>query len=296
MEIQWPLVLFTALAGAGAWLFAGVCVNEFAGKHKPAVVYASVTAIVLLAVGGICSATHLSHPERMLGALSHPTSGIFLEAVMIFIEIAIAAVFVVLTYRDAGAPARKVLAVGGVAIAFAFTYSCGESYMMSAQEMWDTALFPPACICSPMPAGFALWMLFASVCKREFSFGMLRGKKGEGADEGSAAVQPASEQVLKIAAVEIAVGSVLACATEVAYGVATGTALGDYASFFWALVIFCGTLVPLLLALAVLVRKPENATPYAATAFVAGLAGVIGFRCFQWMIGGTLMSLFGVVV
>ncbi|WP_270297928.1 DmsC/YnfH family molybdoenzyme membrane anchor subunit [Eggerthella sinensis] len=79
MTIQWSLVLFTVLAGCGAWLFACVAIDEFRGAAAKVRVPASVAAVVLLAVGGIASATHLSHVDRMMAALAHPAPGIFLE-------------------------------------------------------------------------------------------------------------------------------------------------------------------------------------------------------------------------
>ena len=72
MEIQWSLVSFTALAGAGAWLFFCVGVDAFVQRTNKAAFPASLLAVVLLALGGLCSVTHLSHPDRMLGALAHP--------------------------------------------------------------------------------------------------------------------------------------------------------------------------------------------------------------------------------
>ena len=59
MEIQWSLVLFTAISGAGAWLFAFLGVNEFMqkAKNEKGLLVGCVLAAVLLAVGGIASVT-----------------------------------------------------------------------------------------------------------------------------------------------------------------------------------------------------------------------------------------------
>ena len=83
MEIQWSLVLFTALSGAGAWLVACAGLDAFKGLAKKTVVPAVVTGIVLIIVGGIASATHLSHVDRIMAVLAHPAPGIFLEAVLL---------------------------------------------------------------------------------------------------------------------------------------------------------------------------------------------------------------------
>ena len=63
MEIQWSLVLFTALSGAGAWLVACAGIDAFRGLAKKAAFPAIVAGIALIVVGGIASATHLSHVE-----------------------------------------------------------------------------------------------------------------------------------------------------------------------------------------------------------------------------------------
>ena len=70
MEIQWSLVLFTALSGAGAWLVACAGLDAFKGLAKKTVVPAVVTGIVLIIVGGIASATHLSHVDRIMAVLA----------------------------------------------------------------------------------------------------------------------------------------------------------------------------------------------------------------------------------
>ena len=73
MTIQWSLVLFTALTGIGGWTFVCVTADEFLGRAKAAAFPAAVVAFALSAVGGLASVTHLSHPDRIMGALGHPT-------------------------------------------------------------------------------------------------------------------------------------------------------------------------------------------------------------------------------
>ena len=77
MEIQWSLVLFTALSGAGAWLVACAGLDAFKGLAKKTVVPAVVTGIVLIIVGGIASATHLLPRRSHHGRAGAPGSGHF---------------------------------------------------------------------------------------------------------------------------------------------------------------------------------------------------------------------------
>ena len=101
MDIQWSLVLFTAIASCGTWVSVGVAVDELRGLTQRTNLVASVLALVLAVVGGIASVTHLSHPDRIMAVLSHPTAGIFLEALLIGLFIAAAAVSRFPLQRDA---------------------------------------------------------------------------------------------------------------------------------------------------------------------------------------------------
>mgnify|MGYP002239265037 CR=1 FL=1 len=122
MDIQWSLVLFTAIASCGTWVSVGVAVDELRGLTQRTNLVASVLALVLAVVGGIASVTHLSHPDRIMAVLSHPTAGIFLEALLIGLFIAAVAVYVILLKRDASAGARKAVAVLAAVIAAPVTY------------------------------------------------------------------------------------------------------------------------------------------------------------------------------
>ena len=88
MDIQWSLVLFTAIASCGAWVSVGVAVDEMVGLSKSTNGLASIVAVALAVVGGLASVTHLSHPDRIMAVLGHPTPGIFLEALLIGLFIA----------------------------------------------------------------------------------------------------------------------------------------------------------------------------------------------------------------
>ena len=106
MEIQWSLVLFTALSGAGAWLVACAGLDAFKGLAKKTVVPAVVTGIVLIIVGGIASATHLSHVDRIMAVLAHPAPGIFLEAVLLGIDVVVAVASFSNPCNEAAPPSR----------------------------------------------------------------------------------------------------------------------------------------------------------------------------------------------
>ena len=208
MEIQWSLVLFTALSGAGAWLVACAGLDAFRGLARKTVVPAVICGIALIIVGGIASATHLSHVDRIMAVLAHPAPGIFLEALL---------------KREASAGALKVLGVVAVAMAAIFSYSCGSSYMMSSQLAWNTVALPLGYLGGAMASGTALWYVLCAVRREE-------------------------AQALSFAALETLVGSVAALVTALIYGAASGVMGGDASVLFWLGVVICGGVAPLACA------------------------------------------------
>ena len=144
MEIQWALVLFTVVSGAGAWLFAFSMLGSLLKKDAAPGKMETITAFVLVAVGGCMSVMHLSHVDRILEALNHPTSGIFIEAAMIGVLCVILAVYFVLLARNSSEKARTAVGVLGLLVGMVFTYACGSSYLMEARPAWQTVTLPLA--------------------------------------------------------------------------------------------------------------------------------------------------------
>ncbi len=142
MEIQWALVLFTVISGAGAWLFACSMLGHLLKKAPETSKMETVVAFVLLAVGGCMSVLHLSHVDRILEALNHPTSGIFIEAAMIGVLCLILAVYFIMLMRGTSEKARTVVGILGMLLGVVFTYACGSSYMMEGRPAWETIALP----------------------------------------------------------------------------------------------------------------------------------------------------------
>lgn len=159
MEIQWSLVLFTALTGMGGCMFACVAADEFLGRAKAAAFPAAVAALVVAVVGGLASVTHLSHPGRIMGALSHPTSGIFTEALLVGCLCVCVAVYLVLVKRGAGASARKAIAVIGAVFGVLLSFMAGESYLMEARPNWCSQLLPLGYLLTAVPEGIAAYLV-----------------------------------------------------------------------------------------------------------------------------------------
>lgn len=269
MDIQWSLVLFTAIASCGAWVSVGVAVDEVRGGTKNTNFPASIVALVLAVVGGIASVTHLSHPDRIMAVLGHPTPGIFLEALLIGLFILCVAVYLVLLKRQAGAGARKAVAVLAAVIGVVFSFASGYSYMMEARATWNTIALPLGYMGFGASSGLALYLLLAAVKKE-------------------------SDAAVKLAGAETVVGGVLALVCGLAFGFISGAATGDAAAVFWVAVV-CGGVVPVVCGW--LGRgKPASALTLAGIAFAGGIVGSIAFRAVMWMVGTALANYFGIAL
>lgn len=269
MDVQWSLVLFTAIASCGAWVSVGVAVDELRGLTKNTNLLASIVALVLAVVGGIASVTHLSHPDRIMAVLGHPTPGIFLEALLIGLFIAAVAVYVILLKRGVGAGARKAVAVVAAIIGIVFSFASGYSYMMEARTTWNTIALPLGYLGFGAASGLALYLLLAAL-------------KKESAD------------AIKLAGVETAIGGILAVLSGLAFGFASGAAMGSAAAIFWVAIV-CGGLAPLVCG--VLARsKPASGATLAAVAFAGGIIGSIAFRAVMWMVGTAVANYFGIIL
>ena len=166
MTIQWSLVLFTVLSGCGAGLFACTALDEFRGGAASKVrLPACAVAVALLVVGGIASATHLSHVDRMMAVLAHPTAGIFLEALLLGLLAVCIAVYALLVKREASSGARKALAATGIVLAVAFAFACGVSYMMTSRPVWNTVALPLAYLGTALATGAALYLVMCAALK-----------------------------------------------------------------------------------------------------------------------------------
>lgn len=167
MSVQWSLVLFTVFTGAGGWMAACLAFDAFSKRHEKTVLTASVVALICLVAGGLFSVTHLAHPNNMLAALSHPTSGIFTEAVLVFIAAAGVAVYAFTMWRHAGESVGKVCLVIGAIAGVLLSFMAGASYMMSSCRVWNTPLLPLAYLGTAAPLGITAYLTLVHVKENE---------------------------------------------------------------------------------------------------------------------------------
>lgn len=259
MSIQWSLVLFTLLTGSGGCLFAFAGANQVAPTTRRSGFVAGAVALVLVVVGGLASVTHLSHLGRMMNALSHPSSGIFVEAVLVGVFAVLAILYLVCIKRNATG-AAKVLGVLGGIVGILLAFMAGYSYVMEAQPAWNTVLLPIGYLASALPVGAGLWWGFAA------------SSDNEGNSRGA---------LLALAC------SILGLLGVLAYGASCGGF--EAAPGFFLAAVICGAV-----ALVISVVGRRRVSPAFPWIFVAAstIAALL-LRVSMWVIANNMYNFFG---
>lgn len=255
MAIQWPLLIFSLLAGCGGVTLASAGVAELLGVAKKTRFVAVVVALVLLIVGGCASVLHLAQPANIMAAAANifSFSGISVELIMLGLNVIVGAIYLVLVGRGGSASASKAVGVIGIVVGIVMAFVVGNGYVMEAQPLWNTPLLPVAYLGSGLACGATL---FASLM-------VARGE--EAAD------------IAKFAPVALA-ATVIEAVAFLAYGAVIGFACD--AAVYWggAIVVGCAGAI----ACAVVARKTPAAW-YGSCA--CALVGGIAIRAVMWMIG-----------
>lgn len=262
MEIQWPLALFTLLTSMGGCLFLFTGLNEFTKKSETSGFVPGLAAAIIAVVGGLCSVAHLAHVERIMNALSHPTSGIFVEAVLVGCLVVCIAVYLICLKRNAQG-AVKVFAVLGMVFGVLLSFMAGHSYMMSAIATWNTLLLPCAYLLTALPMGAGLY--WALACK----------------DEASG----------KFMAVCTLVCGVLALVGAGAYAVYAGGFAGDGLVYSLGAVLLGGVAPVVCGALGMRQPKPV----YGWVAFACATIGALALRILMWVVYAVVYGFFGAI-
>ena len=157
MEMQWPLILFTAFVAASAGLFGTTSILGALGKARKAQMPLLITSVVLLAIGGIAVFFHLEHWERIFNGFGHLSSGITQELIAIVVLVAVMVAYFVALRQGDGGRVPAVLGVIGTIVAAALVVVAGASYLMPARPAWDSvtqifSLAGNACVLGPLVA------------------------------------------------------------------------------------------------------------------------------------------------
>lgn len=264
METQWPLVIFSLVAGGGAATFAFAGIGEFVGSAKKVRSIAGIVAIVLMIVGGIAAVFHLGHPANVMSAVSNifSFSGVSTELLLLGLSVLAGIIYVVLVNRDSGA--SKAIGGIGIVLALIFAISTGRSYMLDAQLAWNSITLVLSYAFSALAFGGFIYLAIAAALKDE-----------EGA-------------VKKLSIVALVL-AVLQLVSFVAYGAFVGFDKVDVLTF-WAGAIVLGSLLPVVAGGLLSFKQNTAAMAYLGLVFV--FVGGIAIRVLMWAVGSGFLSFF----
>ena len=196
MDIQWPLVLFSLIAGTGGSLFAFVALSELVGGKGKTRFAATVTALVLIVVGGCLSMLHLASPQNAFAALTNifSFSGISIELMLLGLTFVAAAAYAIVVKRVRNAAAAKVLALVGGVLGLALGYFCGHGYVIEAQPTWMHESLPLAYFGTSLACG-------------AFAYDIIASRLGDGKEELRGRMPVALMVCTTISAVAVVVSS-----------------------------------------------------------------------------------------
>lgn len=266
MEVQWALVFFTVVSGTGAWLFAWSSIQALAKKGELPTRAEAIVTFVLLVVGGCLSVLHLKHVDRIMEALNHPTSGIFIEAAMIGVMCTIVAVYFILLLRGTDERALKAVAIIGTIVGIVFSFACGASYMMESRAAWMTYMLPLGYCASAAAAGAGLNALIKGLAR-------------------------AGDRASSFAGLLAVIGGAVALVACAGFCVHAGPYIGRNGAAGWVVALFV-MLAVVVASGAYVYKKPSSPLAASTVTLCCGVAGAIILRVSMWIVGTPLMNLF----
>ena len=270
-KIQWPLVLFSMLAGCGGCCFAFAGVAGALGESTTVTLWATGISLVLVVVGAVCSMMHLATPRHAFAAVTHllSFSGISVELIMLGVVSALMAAYGAACLWFDNELARLVLGIAGAVAGVVLAFVTGHGYLISSKPTWNTKKLPLAYTGTALVAGGFLYAVVSV------------------ATGGVWAMELPVKLLLAVCAVFSAV-------TVAAYlghlGMQTAK---KNPTLFWVGIVVCGLVVPLACAAILLAPLPSMAfVAVAAVGFVAAMAGGLSLRLLMWIVGAGFLFFF----
>ncbi|MEG0302267.1 NrfD/PsrC family molybdoenzyme membrane anchor subunit [Gordonibacter sp.] len=285
---QPALYLFLGGMGAGAFVMAAVLYLLDQKRHAKIVCISMWASAICLGVGLLLLLSELIQPARglmMWQSFSHFTSWMTYGAWGAFAAIAVFGVSAVLATAKVGKKCvhdekqakrfvlvRKVLALVGIALGVFVAVYTGMLLMMApGVPLWNTPLLPCLFAVSGIDTGVALVEIVAVLLAKKDPLAPRARVLMEGIVVGLVAMELV---VLGAFLLSMAGGEGSVVAATAAQSVELLTS-GILAPYFWGLVVVCGLVLPLVVAIVGLVPRKKHAdTPMAV-----GAAGAIVGGC-----------------
>lgn len=261
MAIEWPLVLFSLLAGGGGGAMAFLALSEILGVGQKARKPIAIAALVLIIVGGCCSVLHLQQPSNIMAAATNlfSFSAISLELIFVGLNVLVLAIYIFLLYRESAGGA-KVMAIIGLITGLALAFVTGHGYLMQAQPTWNSETLSIAYLGTALGIGGGL-----------YASGMTLTK--------------ASEDEHTKMRIWVLIAQAIALIGVIAYGAFTGFS-GD-ALVYWGGAVVVGTVCALICSWFV-PKMPSMAYVVLILALIGGAC----IRAYMWLVGTGYLSLF----
>ncbi len=271
MDIQWPLVLFSLIAGTGGCLFAFVGASTLAGGAKKVRTVATAVVLVLVVVGGCLSMLHLASPMNAFAALTNifSFSGISIELMLLGLTFAVAVAYLIVVVRTSKVAAAKVLAVVGAVLGLALAYFCGHGYVIEAQPTWSSETLPFAYLGTSLVCG-------------AFAYDLIAAQFGEPKEELGGRMPLA-----------LVVCAALSAVSVIAYGSFLGFDKAvDADAVLWTGIAACGLVGALVFALVRMLVAKAPICAVSAAGLVCALASGVAIRVLMWVCATGYLDLF----
>ncbi|MDR1015238.1 MAG: dimethyl sulfoxide reductase anchor subunit [Coriobacteriales bacterium] len=159
MAVEWPLLLFTIIAGAGAGILAFAGLGEFLGASRKSRFVAAIISLTLLVVGGLASLPHLENPANFMSAATNlfSFSPISLELIFLGLCAIVAIVYLVVVNREGSA--SKTVGIIGIVCGVVFAYVSGHGYeVIAVRAAWATPALTLSYLLSALTLGGFLFL------------------------------------------------------------------------------------------------------------------------------------------
>lgn len=270
-KIQWPLVLFSMLAGCGGCAFAFAGLANVWGETTEVTLLVVGVAFALVVIGAICSMMHLATPKHAFAAVTHllSFSGISLELIMLGVVCALMVVYAACATIFDNATGRLILGIAGIVSGVTLAFVTGHGYLISSKPTWNTKKLPLAYTGTAAVAGGFLYLMI-------------------GAFAGADPLVLSKLTWVLVSCVLFSVASVLAWLGHL--GIERERRNPNL--YRWGIVL-CGLVAPTLAAVA-LVFVPVS--PWFAVVsgvgFIAAVIGGVAVRMLMWIVGAGFLFFF----
>ena len=286
MSIQWTLVFFLLLVGWGCGIYAAsIFTVDWKGRAKEIRTKSMILSLVILVIGGLVSVLHLSHPSRIYMALTKPSSGIFMEALLIGLLGLTILIYIIAAKRNASDQTLRIIGTIGLIPAVILAFSIGNTYTLPGRPAWDTILLPLNYFVSAGVMGSATVSILAA-----------RTEKPD--KEAVSGLNLATFYSLILQAIlVIAYLIYLAMAPFPHESRSVGRVLaGDLAPLFWVGIVVLGLIIPFVLIVQLKRKESEirSLLMKIQVSLLGILLGGVAFRVMMFALGSGVHDYFNI--